>query len=375
VRHKEWYAGAALSIGVIAALALLEVALRLVPIQAVEVHGRGPVTFDNHRQFFTYDPELGWRGRPSMKGAFAGWEFVTQVSLNELGFRDAAHWRHKQSAQFEILLLGDSIKWGYGVEEGRRYSDLLPKELQKFGIDAVINNAAVPGYDTGLELLLYRQLKGLGCPDLVLIGLYGNDIWENGSPSQGPYAKPYFRLMDGQLQLANVPVPAGDECNGRRPETENGWIAWIKGHLRVYALVGWIRETMRQTFKAKPPVASEMDAPGVEITATLLREWAGEIERDHQRAAVIVLPDETGLARGETLATEMAAAQSGVKPVLRLTDAFREAASAQHRPFFYHLDGAHWTEQAHEVAARHIAQLLVEASVFQRAPRQCTAQT
>ena len=63
----------------------------------------------------------------------------------------------------------------------------------------MINNAHVPGYDTGLELLLYRQLKGLGCPDLVLIGLYGNDIWENGSPSQGPYAKPYFRLMDGQL--------------------------------------------------------------------------------------------------------------------------------------------------------------------------------
>ena len=52
------------------------------------------------------------------RGHLPDGNLVTQVSLNELGFRDAAHWRHKQSAQFEILLLGDSIKWGYGVEEG-----------------------------------------------------------------------------------------------------------------------------------------------------------------------------------------------------------------------------------------------------------------
>jgi hypothetical protein len=61
--------------------------------------------------------------------------------------------------------------------------DLLPKELQKFGIDAVINNAAVPGYDTGLELLLLMKLKGLGCPDLVLMVCTGTDR-ENGSPSR-----------------------------------------------------------------------------------------------------------------------------------------------------------------------------------------------
>jgi lysophospholipase L1-like esterase len=305
-----------LLIGMIAALALLEVALRLVPIPAVEVHGRGPVTFDDHHRFFAYDPELGWRGRPSANGPFAGWEFVTQVRLNELGFRDPAHWRHKQSAQYEVLLLGDSITWGYGVEEGRRYSDLHPKEPEKFGIDAVINNVAVPGYDTGLELLLYRQLKGLGCPDLVLIGLYGNDIWENGSPSQGPYAKPYFRLIEGQLQLANVPVPVGDGWNRRQAGIEYSWIVWMREHLRIYALAAWVRETVRQMSEEKQPVVSEPDARGVEITAALLREWAGEVEGDHRRGAVIVLPDEAGLARGETLATEMAAAQSGVKTCL-----------------------------------------------------------
>ena len=64
VQHNGWHAGAALLIGMIAALALLEVALRLVPILAVEVHGRGPVTLDDHRRFFAYDPDLGWHYRP-----------------------------------------------------------------------------------------------------------------------------------------------------------------------------------------------------------------------------------------------------------------------------------------------------------------------
>lgn len=375
VPHKVWYAGIAVSLGTAVALVVLEMGLRLAAMPVVEAHRRGPVTFEDHRRFFTYDPELGWRGRPSANGPFAGWEFVTHVHLNELGFRNVGHRRDKQPAQYEVLLLGDSITWGYGVEEGRRYSDLLGMELAKFGINALINNVAVNGYDTGQELLLYRRLKGQGCPDIVLLGLYDNDVRENGSSLQGPYAKPYFRLTDGRLQLVNVPVPAGVGWNGSRAETEDARIAWMREHLRVYALAGWIRETVRQMFAEKLPVASEPDVTGIEITAALLREWAGEVERDHRRGAVIVLPDAAGLARAEIAATEIAAVQSGVMPVLRLTDAFRDAAHALRHPLFYHLDGAHWTEQAHEVAARHIARLLVQASLFQEAPRQCAAQT
>ncbi|MDZ4854174.1 MAG: hypothetical protein SGJ26_04820 [Nitrospirota bacterium] len=43
----------------------------------------------------------------------------------------------------------------------------------------MVKNAAVSGYDTGQELLLYRQLKRRGCPDVVLVGLYSNDVSEN----------------------------------------------------------------------------------------------------------------------------------------------------------------------------------------------------
>ncbi len=374
VRRNGWYAGAALSIGMILALVLLEVGLRLVAIPAVEVHRRAPVTFEDHRRFFTYDPELGWRGRSNVKGSFSGWEFTTHVHLNELGFRTHRLRHTKQPTQYEILLLGDSITWGYGVEEGERYSDFLEKELATLGVSTVINNVAVPGYDTGLELLLYRQLKGLSCPDVVAIGLYANDIWENGSPMQGPYAKPYFKLIGNQLQPANIPVSPSIGWKSTHVESDGAWTAWMRKHLRVYALAAWMKETARQMFEDKPSATVEPETAGVEVTAALLRELAAEVERDHLRAAVIVLPGAAELAQTTVLATEMAASQSAIKPVLRLTDAFRAVADVRQRPLFFHLDGAHWTKQAHEVAARHLAKLLVETDLFQATPRQCRAQ-
>lgn len=366
-------AAAAVVLGVAAALALLELGLRVAAIPAIEIHRGGPITFEDHRRFFEYDPQLGWRGRPHEQGPFSGWEFTTHVQLNEEGFRDAAFGRAKQPGQYEILLLGDSITWGYGVEVGRRYSDLLPAELAKQGIDAVVRNVAVPGYDTGSELLQYRQLRGQGCPDLVLAGLYENDTRENLSPSQGPYAKPYFELVDGRLQLASVPVPVGDVGESRPPDSENGWSPWMRTHVRLYAGAGWVKETLRQLSHASSPVSAQPDPRGVAMTAALLREWAGDVERDHRRAAVVVLPDAEGLAKAGASAADLAAAMSGVTPVLRLADAFRESAEASAEPLFYRLDGAHWTERAHAVAARHLARQLLDAGLFLQAPRQCGA--
>lgn len=107
------------------AAAFLDVLLRVFSIPAIDEHRRGPIRQEDHRTFFVYDAELGWRGRPDATGPFTGWEFDTQVHLNELGFRDVRAWHEKLPGQYELLLLGDSITWGYGVEEGRWYSDRL----------------------------------------------------------------------------------------------------------------------------------------------------------------------------------------------------------------------------------------------------------
>lgn len=372
VPPRRRHAAAAVALGLLSGLALAEVVLRVIPVPAVELHRRGPVTVEDHRRFFIYDPELGWRGRADARGRFAGWEFATEVRLDERGFRNVHSWYAKRPGQYEVLLLGDSITWGYGVEEERRYSDLLEEELAKLGVEVIIRNAAVPGYDTGQELLLYRRLRAVGCPDLVVLGLYANDVRENLSPFQGPYAKPTFRLSQDGVQLAAAPVPMEPGWKGRAIGKDQTAGDWLKRHVRLYALTGWGREVVRQVLVGTASAESLDDPGGVPLTAALLRRLDDDVRADRGRMAVVVLPAMQELTQPGPAASETAAAQSGVDAVLRLREVFRAASgSADSRPLFFRLDGAHWTERAHEIAARHMARWLVEQALLQGPPREC----
>lgn len=374
-RRNVLFVGLAMLLSLALAAASLEALLRAIPIPAIEVHRREPFRQEGHRTFFTYDAELGWRGRPDAAGLFAGWEFDTQVHLNELGFRDVRPWRDKLPGQYELLLLGDSITWGYGVEEGRRYSDRLSDELSKLGVDVVVRNAAVSGYDTGQELLLYRQLRRRGCPDVVLIGLYGNDVTENLSAWQGVYPKPYFQLAQNTLQLKNVPVPTADRWSVHQALTDRGWMSRLREHSRLYAMAAWIKETARQAVQADSPTGSPSNEAGIEVTAALLRELVGEVLQDKRDAAVLVLPDVGVLTDTRVSASTLSAQRAQVPSMLELSQLFQEAKRNEGLPLFYRLDGAHWTERAHELGAQQIARFLAESAFFHRAPRQCSAQS
>lgn len=364
---------AAVAVGLVCGLALVEIVLRVVPVPAVELHRRGPVTFEDHRRFFVYDSELGWRGRAGAHGPFAGWEFTTDVRLDEHGFRLARTWRDKRPGQYEVLLVGDSITWGYGVEEDRRYATLLEAELAKLGVDAAIRNVAVPGYDTGQELVLYRRLRGTVCPDLVLIGLYANDVWENVSSMQGPYAKPLFRLTEDGVELtAAVPMKTERHAplrgNARPDQT------WMKQHVRLYALAAWVKEALSRPLRATASAAEADERSGVSLTAALLRALDDAVRADGARLGVLVLPAMEEMTKRGPSASETAATQSGVEAVLRLREAFRTAsADGDGRPLFFRLDGAHWTERAHDIAARALAQWLVKQALLQGTPRRCAA--
>ena len=65
------------------------------------------------------DPDLIWRLKPRLSGTLA---------TNELGFRDTTY---KQNADHKILLLGDSVSWGDGVDMQQSYPFLLEEMLNE----------------------------------------------------------------------------------------------------------------------------------------------------------------------------------------------------------------------------------------------------
>ena len=112
------------------------------------------------------DADLIWRLKPRFDGPLA---------TNELGFRDSSY---KINADHKILLLGDSVSWGDGVEMNQSYPFLLEKMLNRNYPEKNIEviNSAVPGYST-FQQLIYLKKYGLKLkPDIIIHQFCLNDI-------------------------------------------------------------------------------------------------------------------------------------------------------------------------------------------------------
>ena len=349
--------------GLALGLLLGEAMLRLYPIPAIEIHRRGAAR-DQGGIFFEYDSDLGWRGRPRARGILAGLEFTSEIALNTLGFRDPEVAIAKPSGTFRVVLLGDSITWGHGVDQAGRYGDLLAEVLRRRRVVVQVVNLAVSGYGTDQELLLWQRIGRHYCADVVLLGLYENDVRENEMTFQGRYPKPYFRAsVDGALAVANVPVPRVTDWEARPPE-RGPLREWFRRHVRLWAALAFVRQAVRGDATAVPPPAP---SPGsVDLTAALIRRLAASARGAGSVFGVVVLPD---LYYSATMM--QAASRSGVAAILDLAPVFRSAGERE--PLYYRFDGAHWTPRAHKLAAEAIGLWMLTAPLLPRSPRACAA--
>ncbi len=85
-----------------------------------------------------------------------------------------------------ILAFGDSLYAGYGLDRGRSLPDAVQSALRRDGINATIVNAGVSG-DTsaaGRQRFAFALDNLPRKPDLVLIGLGGNDVLRQIAPAE-----------------------------------------------------------------------------------------------------------------------------------------------------------------------------------------------
>ena len=99
-----------------------------------------------------------------------------RVVTSGAGFRGRDYPITKAPPIRRIVGLGDSLMFGWGVEQGQDYLSLLEARLTGPGAgtwEAI--NTAVPGYNTAMEIATL-EAKGLAYrPDLVVLGFCPND--------------------------------------------------------------------------------------------------------------------------------------------------------------------------------------------------------
>lgn len=114
------------------------------------------------------DPELAYELKPGLDVQFMG----GRVRTTREGFRITPGSRAENHA-FTIVGLGDSVMFGWGVDDDETYLAGLLDRLDARLPDAPtrIVNLAVPGYNTYLELQAFKRHGVSRGADLVLIHL------------------------------------------------------------------------------------------------------------------------------------------------------------------------------------------------------------
>lgn len=148
----------------------------------------------------TYDPVLGYIARPGMRDG-------RMHSHGEMGIRVNRTLRKGEAnpplPRGGVLAVGDSFTFGSEVAD----ADSWPAQLEKMtGIPVV--NAGAGGYGIDQAILRAEQLLDLVAPSAIVVSFIPDNVGRNEYSVNGGLIKPYFAVVNGRLELQNVPVPA-----------------------------------------------------------------------------------------------------------------------------------------------------------------------
>lgn len=104
-----------------------------------------------------------------------------------------------------VLAFGDSLYAGYGVARGHSLPDAVQAQLRRAGINATIVNAGVSG-DTsaaGRQRFAFALDNMARKPDLILLGLGGNDVLRQIAPAE---TRTNLTAMMDEAKRRGIPV-------------------------------------------------------------------------------------------------------------------------------------------------------------------------
>jgi lysophospholipase L1-like esterase len=208
------------------------------------------------------DPDLGWRNKPlvqtHVRNEKLGLSY--EIRINSKGLRDREHTYERTQGTFRILLLGDSMAWGWGVGVEETYADLLEREL---GVEVI--NAGVPGWSTDQELWWFESEGIRYQPDLVLLVLVMNDLNGNEKTSMYGYEKPrWVRSSNGEWGVENL--PALNET-ARFEMRRTSWWRWLSSRSAIVQALqrrdyAELRRETRRNARSSPNHSRSRDVDG-----------------------------------------------------------------------------------------------------------------
>ena len=194
-------------------------------LQLLGYHGVPSAVLENVTQID--DPVLNWGHKPNSMRIGEG-NVIFQY--NNMGFRDRNHQIENPNEMFRVVVLGDSVTEGYGVELKETFSSVLQADFNDKNQKVEIITIAQGGLNTPQEIHLLEKTGLTFKPDLVVVNFVLND--------SDFFSK--YRVVDCDrghpdceiklLNLFNLQIKINPE---------------IKYFLRTFALFNFINERMQ----------------------------------------------------------------------------------------------------------------------------------
>lgn len=168
-------------------LAITEAGLRLV--------GLGhPYESEPEAYLPSGDPELLFTPKPGYGGFSEG----TRVEISSQGLRDQEYALGRQPNTTRVLVLGDSVTFGFGVLAEESFPERLEQRLNDLGDGGryEVINAGVIGYNTIQERVRLQQVGLQFQPDVVVLTFVVNDLLDT------------FSIFDHQYEPTDTLAPA-----------------------------------------------------------------------------------------------------------------------------------------------------------------------
>ncbi|MFT7677152.1 MAG: hypothetical protein ACI8QC_001129 [Planctomycetota bacterium] len=139
------------------------------------------------------------------------------IRFNSLGLR-GAEIGPKQPTEKRLLVLGDSVAFGWGVEEQALFGSLLAERLSaQTGSTWTPINAGVCSYNS-IQERLYLEHRGLALePDLVVLVYIDNDVltygkrWQQAEASKPPLRRRLKQTLQSSHLVQTLTKVAGDD--------------------------------------------------------------------------------------------------------------------------------------------------------------------
>lgn len=129
--------------------------------------------------FKIYNESRGWALRPGNYRYFNFRAFrEVDFTVNEVGLRNHNFLLTLPANRERVTILGDSFVFGEALNDGEHLTD----QLQKLGAEQFeVINVSTPGYGTGQEILLIKELveHGYQIGNKLILAFFTNDILDN----------------------------------------------------------------------------------------------------------------------------------------------------------------------------------------------------